>query len=130
MKVESRGLVPLDIRSLDQKKIEREQAALVDESALDTRDIELSRRLRETIEAIGESGLSAGDFHSGLDETRVHGLLHSLEFEARRPRLADEELLALADRVQADLLAKPEQAGNAFKEISGARVAELLDSQL
>lgn len=87
---------------------------------------QLSKKLRETLSAIENSGLSPADVHSKVNQSRVEGLMNSMNIQAKRPSLSAEETLKLADRVAAQMQNQPEQALDSFKDIRPEDVSRLL----
>lgn len=102
-------------------KIEKAEVAKGD--SVDTR---LSSALQNVLKGISDSGLSAGEVHSNVSEKTVERLLNESPVQAVRPKLSNEALLALTNKVADSMLADPHKALEAFSEIKGARVAELL----
>lgn len=127
----SGSLVPLDLTRMkgteraeiaNSKKVKEGSQA----KASDTVRTEVSRRLKDTLDLISEAGLTAGEVHSNVDESRVMGLLKSMDVEAQRPKLDVESLMNLADKVSEDMQNNPEQAQEAFNPLDPSRIADLL----
>ena len=124
MKIENRGLISIDVAKLPDKKNVEKASKTQEESGVLV-DAKLSQTLRDTVDAIARSGMSPGDVHSDVQDSAL-GLLHSMEVEAKRPRLSDEDLLGLADRVSAQMKAAPKAALAAFSKPDSDRVSDLV----
>lgn len=126
------------IVSIDLKKMKGTEKVVTDESTKAARstgettvsrssiDVKVSQTLRDTLDMISEAGLSAGEVHSNVNESRVMGLLKSMDVEAKRPQLDAEMLLKLADKLSEDMQNNPTQAKNVFKDLDPKRVADLI----
>lgn len=133
MKIDSRSVVPLDTKRLqtDKKAKSAESAqkantAVQPEKARPRNDEEIAKALQDTVQDIQESGISAGDVHSRVDESRISGFLKSIDIQGKQPRMSDDEVLKLADKVAEATEANPADASAAFNAPDATRVAELV----
>lgn len=126
MKIENnRGAIPIQFKSF-KKQEAVDISKTQNNSAPDQVATKLSQTLRDVVTGISESGLTAGEVHSNVDETRAAGLLYSMDVDAKRPRLDDDQIVALADKVAKDIESSPKQAVAAFQELDASRVADLV----
>lgn len=130
MKIENRPqLVNLDAVKNQKKEADKSEAKSAIASAearpADTVDTRLSQALHDVLKGIEDSGLTAGVVHSHVSSKAAERLLNESPVQAVRPQLPAEMILAMADKVAAQMLANPQAATKAFGEISGARVVEL-----
>jgi len=96
-------------------------------SPIESVDAKLSAALSFLTTAISESGLTAGQIHSQVDESRLENVLKSLDrVEAKRPQYDSERILQLSNRVAQAIEADSQGALAAFKTPNAARVADLL----
>ncbi len=133
MKIDGRGVIPLDTKRLQaDKKTKLADAApkaadaAQSEKARPRNEEEIAKALESTVEDIGKSGVSAGDVHSKADEARITGFLKSIDVQGKQPRLSDGDVLKLADKVASSTQADPQQASAAFNTPDATRVAELV----
>lgn len=131
MKIEGGGSgAPIDLNKVKaQKENElKEAAAKKADNAQFKVDAKLSQTLSSITSAIEESGLTAGELHSNVDEGRALGLLESFDRvgESKQPRLEDDQILDIADKLSSAMLESPEKALDSFKQPSRGRVEELL----
>jgi hypothetical protein len=89
-------------------------------------DSRLSNALNSALEGISQSGITAGQVHSQMNEVVAAGLLRSSQVDSQTPRMSDEELLKMADKVVKDSQAAASQALGAFNELDPNRVAQLV----
>ncbi len=127
MKIDGRS----SIANLDQiRSQKKEDAKSVKAGApkvlVDKIDTKLSQALDGVLKGISETGLSAGEVHGNITPRAVEKLLDQSPVEAVRPRLPEGNLLALADRVAAQMLQNPEKAVAAFGDLNSIRASELL----
>lgn len=122
------GSTPIDLhRMKGLEKISKSDASSSAKSVRSDRvSAQVSQTLRDTVEKIESLGLTAGEIHSNVDASRAQGLLRSMEVEAKRPKVNNDDLLMMADRVSALMAENPSQASDAFKDIDPTRVADLL----
>lgn len=127
----SGSIVPIDLRKMKgTEKVASSDAKKTVEATRSNRsvaiDTKVSQTLHDTLNMISEAGLTAGAVHSNVDESRVAGLLKSMDVEAKRPNLDAEALMKLADKVSEDIQNNPEQAADAFNPLDPSRIADLL----
>ncbi|PIR22818.1 MAG: hypothetical protein COV44_06575 [Deltaproteobacteria bacterium CG11_big_fil_rev_8_21_14_0_20_45_16] len=122
---------PVDIQKV---RAQKENAAELEKNSKaassDWVDAKLSKTLASITEAIKDSGLTAAELHSNIDEERAGALLDSFErvAEGRQPRLEDDQIMAMADRVGEFMDLNPSEASSAFRQIDRNRVEDLLSS--
>lgn len=127
MKIENRGVIPIETARTALKKAKATQASQTNESKKDLVDSKLSQALQDTVKGIQERQMTPAEVHSDVDEVRASGLLKSMDVEGSKQRLSDEELLKLADKVASDSQANPDQAMGAFNEFKSERVSSLFE---
>jgi hypothetical protein len=127
MKISGKGPnTPVDFT---QAKVERSKTENSNSPAAssDRVSAKLSQVLSSITDAIAESGLTAGQLHSNVDEARLNSILDSLDrIEAKRPEVDMAKLLQMTDRVSSQMLSRPEDAVAAFKKPDPSRVSELI----
>lgn len=131
MKVSGKGpQVPIDFVQASNSLKNRSEVSGSEKSAAgDKVDARLSQVLSSITAAIAESGLTAGQLHSEVDENRLQHILDSFDrVEAKRPEVDWEKVLQLADSLQEEMVSDPEAAIAAFKKPNPERVADLLSS--
>jgi len=122
----SNGNRPIDFTQIKNDKIEKSNPAASPTKG-DSVDAQLSAALNFITNAISDSGLTAGQIHSQVDESRLENVLHNLErVEAKRPQYDTQRILELSDRVVAAMASDSPGALAAFKTPDAARVADLL----
>ncbi|MBN8555569.1 MAG: hypothetical protein J0L93_09005 [Deltaproteobacteria bacterium] len=130
MKIQNnRGVVSIDAKlNADRNAKVKSGAAdsAQEKTKSDSVDTRVSQALSQALEQISQSGLSAGDVHSEVDEKKIAGLLNSFEVDSKRSRMSDQDLEKMADKVSTEMKANPQAASRAFKSIEADRVAELV----
>jgi hypothetical protein len=121
---------PVDLQKVKAQK-EGEAKAIKDQqqsSSSDVVDAKLSQTLNSITDAIQTSGITAAELHSNIDEERAATLLESFELvaQSKQPRLEDDQILEMADRVSGLMDDSADAALKAFGSVNRARVEELL----
>lgn len=128
MKIQNSGSSkPIELSQIKAQK-EAQSAKASDKSRSgDQVSTKLASALRDVTDAIENSGLSAGELHSNVNESRAMGLLESFDRveEKAAPVEADKALQFAADLAE-KMLANPQAAADAFSAPSRNRVEELL----
>jgi hypothetical protein len=120
------GNRPIDFNQIKNEKIEKSESPVTSTKG-DSVDAKLSAALNFITSAISDSGLTAGQIHSNVDESRLENVLENLErVEAKRPQYDSQRILELSDRVVQAMANDSSGALAAFKTPDVARVADLL----
>lgn len=120
------GAGPVDLAQVKAKK-EAEASKESKKVANDSVDAKLSKTLSSLTEQIANSGLTAGELHSNIDEDRLQKVLDSIDrVDGKQPRVSDDQLLEIADRIADRILAEPQRAVAAYGSVNASRAAELL----
>lgn len=119
---------PIDINQAKANKAKDQASVEAKVSAQkDLVDTKLSQTLDNLTKAIADSGLTAGELHSHVDEDRLNRVLESIDrVDAKQPRLSDDQLLALSDRLVENMTQNPQKAASVFGSLNPSRVADLL----
>ena len=131
MKIEGGNKNPIDLQKVkSQKQQEVKENKLAGQTARspDQVSAKLSQTLSAITKEIEESGLTAGEVHSVIDEDRAIALLESFDRvgEGKQPTLPAEDLLEMADKLSAQFDQSPEFALSAFNAPDRNRVQDLL----
>ncbi len=120
------GNRPVDFNAIKSDKNEKPSSTSSSAKG-DSVDAKLSAAINFITNAISDSGLTAGQIHSNVDEARLENVLNSLErVEAKRPQYDSQRILELSDRVASAIGSDTTAALAAFKTPDVARVADLI----
>lgn len=130
MKIQGGGSgKPVDF---NQARVDKNSASEVkklgaSDEVTDSVDTKLAATLNAVTQAISESGLTAGQLHSFVDEKRLDSVLKSLDrVEGKRPEIDPAHLKELSEKIASKMESNPQAALQAFKPLDPSRVAELL----
>jgi len=127
MKIENKPtLVSIDSKRISKKDVKSESSADVDSTKADSVNTKLTTALNNVLKGIEASGLTAADVHSNVSEKVAVQLLNDSPVQAVRPKVSNQALLAIADRVSFQMLQEPQKAVGAFSDLKASRVSELL----
>jgi hypothetical protein len=128
MKIDqNRNVIPFEpVKTTEKKSTEAPPRAQVDTRNQDQVDSKLTNALNGAVDAIKNSGLSPAEVHSRVDDVSAQGLLRASSVDSSQPRLTNDELLKMADKVVADSQRNASQAYNAFNQPDSNRVSQLL----
>ncbi len=128
MKIDRPASPPVDFqkRMEQRKQAAPKEVADTDKQQKSSSPAEVDRVLNKVVKDIEKSGLSASEMHSSVDEAKVNGFLRSIDAESRQPRMSDDAVLALADKVAKTQQADAQAAAATFNPLDPERVAELV----
>lgn len=118
---------PIELSQVKAQKEAQSAKATQSSRSGDQVSAKLSTTLRDVTEAIQNSGITAGELHSNINESRAMGLLDSFDrVEEKAIPVEADKALQFANDLAEQMLAEPQAAANAFSNISRNRVEELL----
>lgn len=127
MKVDNRSPISIDVgRAKSKESKAAGETKSQAKGLVSNKPEDVQKALDRAVSDIESSGLTAGEVHSSVDETRLTGFLKSIDVQAKQPRLSDDELLKMADKVSTATRENPAQASSAFNTPDASRVAELV----
>lgn len=128
MKIQNSGSSkPIELNQVKAQKEAQSTKAAHSSRSGDQVSAKLSTALRDVTEAIQNSGLTAGELHSNVNESRAMGLLDSFDrVEEKAAPVEADKALQFANDLAEKMIAEPQAAANAFSNISRNRVEELL----